>query len=100
MEPCIVIFILLSAGVLLTGALRLQTSSIQAYKPSIGILDYACTKGAIVAFTKGLGMDLFPRHGIRVNTVAPGPVWCACNPYLGAVWSFLVCRVVCLEWVH
>ncbi len=56
---------------------RAQTSSIQAYKPTAGILDYACTKGAIVAFTKGLGMDLFPKHGIRVNTVAPGPVWCA-----------------------
>jgi len=56
---------------------RAQTSSIQAYKPTAGILDYACTKGAIVAFTKGLGMDLFTKHGIRVNTVAPGPVWCA-----------------------
>ncbi len=30
-----------------------------------------------MAFTKGLGMDLFTKHGIRVNTVAPGPVWCA-----------------------
>jgi len=57
------------------GGSIINTSSIQAYKPTPGILDYACTKGAIVAFTKGLGMDLFPKHGIRVNTVAPGPVW-------------------------
>jgi NAD(P)-dependent dehydrogenase (short-subunit alcohol dehydrogenase family) len=56
------------------GATIINTSSIQAYRPSPGILDYACTKAAIVAFTKGLAEDLIER-GIRVNSVAPGPVW-------------------------
>ena len=49
-------------------------ASIQAYKPSAPILDYAATKGAIVTFTKGLAQHLIER-GIRVNCVAPGPVW-------------------------
>jgi hypothetical protein len=56
------------------GASIINTSSIQAYNPSPGILDYAATKGAIVAFTKGLAQELIER-GIRVNSVAPGPVW-------------------------
>jgi NAD(P)-dependent dehydrogenase (short-subunit alcohol dehydrogenase family) len=56
------------------GATIINTSSIQAYRPNPGILDYACTKAAIVAFTKGLAQDLIER-GIRVNSVAPGPVW-------------------------
>jgi NAD(P)-dependent dehydrogenase (short-subunit alcohol dehydrogenase family) len=42
--------------------------------PSPAILDYAATKGAIVTFTKGLAQSLIQR-GIRVNCVAPGPVW-------------------------
>lgn len=56
------------------GATIITTSSIQAYQPSPGILDYASTKGAIVTFTKGLAQQLLER-GIRVNSVAPGPVW-------------------------
>jgi NAD(P)-dependent dehydrogenase (short-subunit alcohol dehydrogenase family) len=56
------------------GGAIINTSSIQAYQPSFGILDYATTKGAIVAFTKGLAEDVIKR-GIRANTVAPGPVW-------------------------
>jgi NAD(P)-dependent dehydrogenase (short-subunit alcohol dehydrogenase family) len=56
------------------GATIINTASIQAYRPSPGILDYACTKAAIVAFTKGLAEHLIER-GIRVNAVAPGPVW-------------------------
>jgi NAD(P)-dependent dehydrogenase (short-subunit alcohol dehydrogenase family) len=56
------------------GGVIINTTSIQAYKPSPGILDYATTKGAIVAFTKGLAEELIER-GIRVNAVAPGPVW-------------------------
>jgi hypothetical protein len=56
------------------GASIINTASIQAYQPSPGILDYACTKGAIVTFTKGLAQELIER-GIRVNCVAPGPVW-------------------------
>lgn len=56
------------------GGVVINTSSIQAYQPSAPILDYAATKGAIVAFTKGLAESLIER-GIRVNSVAPGPVW-------------------------
>lgn len=56
------------------GSTIINVASIQAYQPSPGILDYASTKGAIVTFTKGLAQDLIKR-GIRVNAVAPGPVW-------------------------
>jgi NAD(P)-dependent dehydrogenase (short-subunit alcohol dehydrogenase family) len=56
------------------GASIINVASIQAYKPSAAILDYAATKGAIVTFTKGLAESLIQR-GIRVNCVAPGPVW-------------------------
>jgi NAD(P)-dependent dehydrogenase (short-subunit alcohol dehydrogenase family) len=52
----------------------INVASIQAYKPRAEILDYASTKGAIVTFTKGLAQELIKR-GIRVNCVAPGPVW-------------------------
>jgi NAD(P)-dependent dehydrogenase (short-subunit alcohol dehydrogenase family) len=52
----------------------INVGSIQAYKPSPAILDYASTKGAIVAFTKGLAQAAI-KDGIRVNCVAPGPVW-------------------------
>ncbi len=51
-----------------------NTTSVQAYKPSPHLLDYATTKGAIVTFTQGLAGNLAER-GIRVNAVAPGPVW-------------------------
>ncbi|MFY0564184.1 SDR family oxidoreductase [Archangium lansingense] len=56
------------------GGSIINVASIQAYQPSPGILDYASTKGAIVTFTKGLAQELIER-GIRVNAVAPGPVW-------------------------
>jgi len=56
------------------GGCIINTGSIQAYSPSYHILDYATTKGAIVAFTKGLAPELVSK-GIRVNCVAPGPVW-------------------------
>ncbi len=56
------------------GGAIINTASIQAYNPSPPILDYAATKGAIVTFTKGLAQSLIER-GIRVNCVAPGPVW-------------------------
>ncbi|HWO08784.1 MAG TPA: SDR family oxidoreductase [Polyangiaceae bacterium] len=56
------------------GSSIVNVASIQAYKPSAVILDYASTKGAIVTFTKGLAQELIQR-GIRVNCVAPGPVW-------------------------
>jgi NAD(P)-dependent dehydrogenase (short-subunit alcohol dehydrogenase family) len=56
------------------GSSIINTSSIQAYQPSPELLDYAATKGAIVNLTKSLSADLVKR-GIRVNSVAPGPVW-------------------------
>jgi NAD(P)-dependent dehydrogenase (short-subunit alcohol dehydrogenase family) len=56
------------------GSSIITTSSIQAFQPSPNLLDYACTKAAIVNFTKGLSADLVSK-GIRVNSVAPGPVW-------------------------
>ncbi|GGP77730.1 SDR family oxidoreductase [Saccharothrix coeruleofusca] len=56
------------------GATIINTSSIQAFQPSPQLLDYAASKGAIVNFTKALAQDLAEK-GIRVNSVAPGPVW-------------------------
>jgi NAD(P)-dependent dehydrogenase (short-subunit alcohol dehydrogenase family) len=56
------------------GSVIINVASIQAYKPNPIYLDYAATKGAIVTFTKGLAQELIGR-GIRVNCVAPGPVW-------------------------
>ncbi|WP_434387023.1 SDR family oxidoreductase [Melittangium boletus] len=56
------------------GGSIINTASVQAYQPSPQILDYASTKGAIVTFTKGLSQSLIER-GIRVNCVAPGPIW-------------------------
>lgn len=56
------------------GASIINTASVQAYKPSPALLDYAMTKGAIVTFTQGLA-QMLAEDGIRVNAVAPGPVW-------------------------
>lgn len=56
------------------GSSIINTSSIQAYQPSPQLLDYAMSKAAIVNFTKSLSSALIDR-GIRVNSVAPGPVW-------------------------
>ncbi len=56
------------------GGAIINTASIQAYDPAPVLLHYASTKGAIVTFTKGLSKELIEK-GIRVNAVAPGPVW-------------------------
>lgn len=56
------------------GASIVNSTSIQAYNPSPELIDYASTKAAINNFTKGLAQQLAPR-GIRVNAVAPGPIW-------------------------
>lgn len=52
----------------------INTSSVTAYRGSGGLIDYASTKGAIVAFTRSLAANLIKRK-IRVNGVAPGPIW-------------------------
>lgn len=56
------------------GSAIINTTSVVAYKGNPKLLDYAATKGAIVAFTRGLALQLIER-GIRVNGVAPGPIW-------------------------
>jgi NAD(P)-dependent dehydrogenase (short-subunit alcohol dehydrogenase family) len=61
------------------GASIINTGSVVGLRGSAHLLDYATTKGAIHAFTKALAQNLLPR-GIRVNAVAPGPVWTPLNP--------------------
>jgi NAD(P)-dependent dehydrogenase (short-subunit alcohol dehydrogenase family) len=61
------------------GATIINTASIQAVEPSAALLDYAVTKAGIVAFTKALSKQLIHK-GVRVNAVAPGPVWTALQP--------------------
>jgi NAD(P)-dependent dehydrogenase (short-subunit alcohol dehydrogenase family) len=56
------------------GSTIINTSSIQAYSPSEHLVDYATTKASINAFSKALAQQLAPK-GIRVNVVAPGPIW-------------------------
>ncbi len=56
------------------GSTIINSTSVQAYKPSPILVDYATTKAAINTFSKALAQQLAPR-GIRVNAVAPGPVW-------------------------
>jgi len=56
------------------GSSIINTASVQAYDPSANLLDYAQTKAAIVAFTKALAKQV-AKQGIRVNAVAPGPIW-------------------------
>ncbi|KOP27513.1 short-chain dehydrogenase [Hapalosiphon sp. MRB220] len=56
------------------GSSIVNTTSVTAYKGSQELLDYSSTKGAIVAFTRSLSQNLVEK-GIRVNAVAPGPIW-------------------------
>lgn len=56
------------------GSTIVNTTSVTAYKGSAHLLDYSATKGAIVAFTRSLALNLIEK-GIRVNAVAPGPIW-------------------------
>jgi hypothetical protein len=57
------------------GSSIINTTSIQGFEPSGNIFDYAITKAAIANFTKGLSEALMEKHGIRINAVAPGPIW-------------------------
>ena len=61
------------------GGSIINVTSIQGYKPSPGLLDYASTKWAIIGFTKSLAKQLAEK-GIRVNAVAPGPFWTPLQP--------------------
>ena len=63
-----------AVGHMRPGSTIINTASIQAYQSSPELLDYATTKAGIVAFTKALGAGLAEK-GIRVNAVAPGPIW-------------------------
>jgi NAD(P)-dependent dehydrogenase (short-subunit alcohol dehydrogenase family) len=56
------------------GSTIINTTSIQAYQPSPSLLPYSTTKGAILTFTKALSEEAI-KQGIRVNAVAPGPIW-------------------------
>lgn len=56
------------------GASIVTTTSVQSFDPSANLLDYAASKFAITGFTRGLAKQLAPK-GIRVNSVAPGPIW-------------------------
>ncbi|HSJ23568.1 MAG TPA: SDR family oxidoreductase [Longimicrobiales bacterium] len=61
------------------GGVIINSGSVTGEDGSGGLLDYSATKGAIHAFTKSLAQNLLPK-GIRVNCVAPGPVWTPLNP--------------------
>jgi NAD(P)-dependent dehydrogenase (short-subunit alcohol dehydrogenase family) len=64
------------------GAAIINCTSVTMYKGSPQLLDYSATKGAITAFTRSLAKSLVKR-GIRVNAVAPGPIWTPLNPFGG-----------------
>lgn len=65
------------------GAAIINCTSVTMYKGSEELLDYSSTKGAITAFTRSLSANLVG-DGIRVNAVAPGPIWTPLNPFGGA----------------
>ena len=64
------------------GSSIINCTSVTMYRGSSGLLDYSATKGAITAFTRSLSQNLV-KKGIRVNAVAPGPIWTPLNPYGG-----------------
>lgn len=65
-----------------SGASIINCTSVTMYKGSADLLDYSATKGAITAFTRSLSENLI-KDGIRVNAVAPGPIWTPLNPFGG-----------------
>jgi NAD(P)-dependent dehydrogenase (short-subunit alcohol dehydrogenase family) len=64
------------------GSAIINCTSVTMYKGSPQLLDYSSTKGAITAFTRSLSKNLI-KQGIRVNAVAPGPIWTPLNPFGG-----------------
>jgi len=64
------------------GSAIVNCTSVTMYKGSEHLLDYSATKGAITAFTRSLSQNLV-KDGIRVNAVAPGPIWTPLNPMGG-----------------
>jgi NAD(P)-dependent dehydrogenase (short-subunit alcohol dehydrogenase family) len=66
-----------------SGAAIINCTSVTMYEGSGGLLDYSSTKGAITAFTRSLSENLVSK-GIRVNGVAPGPIWTPLNPFGGS----------------
>jgi len=64
------------------GSAIINCTSVTMYKGSPQLLDYSATKGAITAFTRSLSKNLV-KKGIRVNAVAPGPIWTPLNPFGG-----------------
>jgi NAD(P)-dependent dehydrogenase (short-subunit alcohol dehydrogenase family) len=64
------------------GSAIINTTSVTMYEGSKHLLDYSATKGAITAFTRSLSENLV-KQGIRVNAVAPGPIWTPLNPFGG-----------------
>ena len=64
------------------GSAIINCTSVTMYKGSPQLLDYSATKGAITAFTRSLARNLVDK-GIRVNAVAPGPIWTPLNPFGG-----------------
>jgi NAD(P)-dependent dehydrogenase (short-subunit alcohol dehydrogenase family) len=64
------------------GSAIINCTSVTMYKGSPLLLDYSATKGAITAFTRSLSKNLV-KQGIRVNAVAPGPIWTPLNPFGG-----------------
>jgi NAD(P)-dependent dehydrogenase (short-subunit alcohol dehydrogenase family) len=65
------------------GAAIINCTSVTSFKGSDELVDYSSTKGAITAFTRALAAQLADK-GIRVNAVAPGPIWTPLNPFGGA----------------
>ena len=64
------------------GAAIINSTSVTMYQGAANLLDYSATKGAITAFTRSLSENLVGK-GIRVNAVAPGPIWTPLNPFGG-----------------
>ncbi len=64
------------------GAAIINCTSETMYAGSSHLLDYSATKGAITAFTRSLALNLV-KQGVRVNAVAPGPIWTPLNPFGG-----------------